>query len=207
MLNLSDTESRILRVACDVFAREGFRNADVQVIADLAGVGKGTVYRHFGNKEQLFLAASKHAVEEVAAHIWKDVIGDADPDDVLANIGTTNMLRKIAASYASYYQRKPGVVELMIQERAEFRQSVFPTHLMHRAEHRGGLERLFQRGMERGELRDFETGPVADAFADMLYGSVVNGCLDGGHQHLPERVACAVEIFINGLACSPIHEE
>src|ERR1700677_2296402 len=54
----------ILQAATDVFLREGYARASVDAIAAAAGVGKQTVYGHFGNKEQLFLAvvtAAHHA--------------------------------------------------------------------------------------------------------------------------------------------------
>ena len=48
----------ILEQAIRTFAELGFRGADVQVIADRAGVGKGTVYRYFHSKEDLFWATT-----------------------------------------------------------------------------------------------------------------------------------------------------
>ena len=47
----------ILRAATAIFSNRGFRNTDVQEIADLVGVGKGTIYRYYASKEDLFLAA------------------------------------------------------------------------------------------------------------------------------------------------------
>lgn len=47
-------EERILKAAEDVFSRRGFESATVDEIITLADVGKGTVYKYFGNKEQLF---------------------------------------------------------------------------------------------------------------------------------------------------------
>lgn len=46
----------ILQAALTVFLREGYAGASVDDIAATAGVGKQTVYGHFGDKEQLFLA-------------------------------------------------------------------------------------------------------------------------------------------------------
>jgi TetR/AcrR family transcriptional repressor of mexJK operon len=46
----------ILEAALTVFLREGYAGASVDAIAATAGVGKQTVYAHFGDKEQLFLA-------------------------------------------------------------------------------------------------------------------------------------------------------
>lgn len=43
------------------FLRNGYARASVDAIAAEAGVGKQTVYGHFGNKEDLFLAVVDHA--------------------------------------------------------------------------------------------------------------------------------------------------
>ncbi|UWE07516.1 TetR/AcrR family transcriptional regulator [Actinacidiphila bryophytorum] len=51
----------ILRAALTVFLREGFAGASVDTVAATAGVGKQTVYAHFGDKEKLFLAAAQAA--------------------------------------------------------------------------------------------------------------------------------------------------
>jgi TetR/AcrR family transcriptional regulator, mexJK operon transcriptional repressor len=47
----------ILDAAVKVFLQEGYGHAGIDKIAAAAGVAKQTVYDHFGNKEQLFLAA------------------------------------------------------------------------------------------------------------------------------------------------------
>ncbi|RBQ20078.1 TetR family transcriptional regulator [Spongiactinospora rosea] len=51
----------ILQAAIEVFLREGYSRASVDAIAAVAGVGKQTVYGHFGSKERLFLAAVEAA--------------------------------------------------------------------------------------------------------------------------------------------------
>lgn len=203
-MQLTDKQRAILDIAREVFAREGFRNTDVQVIADLAGVGKGTVYRHFGNKEQLFLATAKHCLHEAGEFIEREVVGNADPEALPEQIGTLAILRKIGVAYATYYQQHPEAVEIMIQERSEFRESVFPSHLMHRAETRESFDQFLRGAIERGELRDVDVRQATDAFADLLYGSVVNGCLEGGKAKLVARVENAVDLFLHGLATAPV---
>ncbi len=47
---------RIITAARRVFFRDGFANANINDVADGAGVGKGTVYRHFDGKAELFVA-------------------------------------------------------------------------------------------------------------------------------------------------------
>jgi AcrR family transcriptional regulator len=49
------TRQRIMRVAATEFARLGFDQANINVIAEQAGIGKGTIYLYFENKRDLFL--------------------------------------------------------------------------------------------------------------------------------------------------------
>lgn len=190
----------ILDIALKVFAKEGFRNSDVQVIADLAGVGKGTIYRYFGNKEKLFLATARHCLTQAGDFIRKEVGREEDLPALLESIGTIGILREIAIAFAKFYQRRPEAVEIMIQERSEFRESVFPSHLMYRAETREGLDLLIEEAVNRGEVRQVDAQQATNAFADLLFGSVVNGCLEGGRDTLVSRIEHAVDLFLHGLA-------
>ncbi|MBB5937767.1 TetR/AcrR family transcriptional regulator [Streptomyces zagrosensis] len=58
-----DKRHAILGAAFTVFAREGYGQACVRVIAAEAGVAKPTVYNHLGDKENLF----RHAMEAAGA--------------------------------------------------------------------------------------------------------------------------------------------
>src|SRR5579885_766102 len=50
------TRQRIIQKAAKEFARLGFEQANINVIAEQAGIGKGTIYLYFENKQELFLA-------------------------------------------------------------------------------------------------------------------------------------------------------
>ncbi|SEJ17911.1 transcriptional regulator, TetR family [Pseudomonas linyingensis] len=53
----------MLWAASDVFTAFGYDLANMQAIADSAGVTKGTLYAHFGDKEQLFHAVIDYWLE------------------------------------------------------------------------------------------------------------------------------------------------
>lgn len=195
----NEKQQSILANAMCVFAKEGFGNTDVQVIADLAGVGKGTVYRHFGNKQQLFLATAKYCLEQLGEFVQQRV-GAIDAVGQLAEeLGVSEVLRRIAAACAEFYERHPQAIEIMIQERAEFRDSVYPSHLMYRAETRSELDRMLGEAVKRGTARQVDAVQAANAFADLLYGSLVNGCLEGSKGQLVDRVTQATDILLHGL--------
>lgn len=69
----------ILLAATEVFMREGYARASVDAIAESASVGKQTVYGHFGDKQQLFLAVVGHAHNNSAL----------DPTDIITDSGNT----------------------------------------------------------------------------------------------------------------------
>jgi AcrR family transcriptional regulator len=55
---LEHTRALLLDAAEEVFAEKGFTSATLDDIAHTAGYTKGAIYKHFGAKEDLFLALS-----------------------------------------------------------------------------------------------------------------------------------------------------
>ncbi len=52
----AQSRRRILEAARDVFFRDGFMSANLDEVADRAGVAKGTLYRYFDSKADLYVA-------------------------------------------------------------------------------------------------------------------------------------------------------
>jgi AcrR family transcriptional regulator len=66
---------RVLRTAQQLFATEGL-SVSLDEIARRAGVGPGTVHRHFPAKEALYLAVAVDQVEQLAAEAKALAAGD-----------------------------------------------------------------------------------------------------------------------------------
>ena len=63
------TRRRIIHEAASEFARLGFDQANINTIAELAGIGKGTIYLYFENKRELFLAMLRYIAQAQMASI------------------------------------------------------------------------------------------------------------------------------------------
>src|SRR6059058_3651061 len=72
---------RVLRTAQQMFAAEGL-GVSLDEIARRAGVGPGTVHRHFPAKEDLYLAVAVDQVEQMAAQA-KVLAATGDPATAL----------------------------------------------------------------------------------------------------------------------------
>jgi TetR/AcrR family transcriptional repressor of mexJK operon len=77
----------ILDAASRVFTDLGYARASVDAIAAAAGVGKQTVYGHFGDKEQLFLAAIQEARSGMADTPSQTLALTGDPGADLTVLG------------------------------------------------------------------------------------------------------------------------
>ena len=52
-MSKSDKREEIVRAALELIAEHGFHGAPMAMIAERAGVGAGTIYRYFENKDVL----------------------------------------------------------------------------------------------------------------------------------------------------------
>ncbi|MFI0351700.1 TetR/AcrR family transcriptional regulator C-terminal domain-containing protein [Actinomadura sp. 9N407] len=85
-----DKRRAILEAAFAVFAREGYAQARVDVIAAEAGVAKATVYNHFGDKETLlretFSALAESALARNMAAVER-LDGRGELRETLVDVG------------------------------------------------------------------------------------------------------------------------
>jgi AcrR family transcriptional regulator len=98
---------RILAAAQDVFAESGF-DASMEQIANRAGVGVGTLYRRFPNKESLVLAIIELAGQRSEALVH-DVLAHATPAE-----GIFEFMRRcvgLAPSLRALVSRSPHLAE------------------------------------------------------------------------------------------------
>jgi AcrR family transcriptional regulator len=70
------TRARIIAVAASEFARLGFDQANINVIAERAEIGKGTIYLYFENKRDLFLAMLRQIASRQLAVIRTALAAD-----------------------------------------------------------------------------------------------------------------------------------
>ncbi|MGD9127484.1 MAG: TetR/AcrR family transcriptional regulator [Planctomycetia bacterium] len=189
----------ILDEAIRTFAELGFRGADVQVIADRVGIGKGTVYRNYGTKEELFWAA----VSEVDARLRLDineVLQKKLPETV------EDFLRTVAVSYAEFFEKHPDCLELNVLARSEFRGSIPQTQQEMYQREIDLILNWFQEGMDRGELKAMDPRSASFAFSAMMDGVTSIYCYSdamGWKRSMVEQMEIAVDLFFHGIRTSP----
>lgn len=70
---LRDTRERVLAAAVTVFARKGFKGANLDHIAAEAKLTKGAIYWHFRSKNDLFAALLEYRFEQQTAPLTQEL--------------------------------------------------------------------------------------------------------------------------------------
>jgi AcrR family transcriptional regulator len=186
--------SEILEIAAHMFAKSGYAATDVQVIANRVGVGKGTVYRYFPTKELLFLATVDWSMRRL-----REAVDDA-ADRAESPLGR---LAAGVRAYLEFFDRHPEVVELLIQERAQFRDRKQPTYFQHRDANLGPWRDLFRELIHSGILRDIPIDRITDVLSDLLYGTMFTTYFAGRKKTLASQCDDLLDIVFRGLLVRP----
>jgi len=180
----------ILDAAVETFAAKGYAQTDVQEIADRVGVGKGTVYRHFGNKEALFLAAVKHARDKLICAVDAVQNSEADP---LAQ------LRTCMTAILRFFDSHPEIVELLIEERALFRDRRPSLFFEHDEGRRCEWAERLQAMINAGTIRDLPVCEIQDTISRFVFGAMFFSYFEGNTRPLADESHAMFDVLFHGL--------
>ena len=184
---------QILAEATAVFAEHGYPNTDVQFIADPLGISKGTVYRYFPTKEELFLAAVERGVLRLEEHMDRRVEAVDDPVERIA---------VAIRSHLEFFRSDPQLVELFIQERAEFRDQRQPIYFEHGEANCDRWRDLIRDLIAAGRVRPVPVERVMNVIGDLMYGTMFKNHLTNRQIPFDEQASDIVDIVFNGILTS-----
>lgn len=164
---------RLLAAATAAFT-DGGGSVSLESIARDAGVGIGTLYRHFPNREALVEAVYRAELAEVAGAAEK----------LLKRHPPAIALRRWMDRYAGFVAAKRGMAESL--------NAIFASGAMERSQTRdsivGAVESLLRAGADDGSLR-------ADVRADDVVYSLIGIFLASGS---PEQTGRMLDLLVAG---------
>jgi AcrR family transcriptional regulator len=180
----------ILRTATELFAEHGFSDAITQALADRLQVGKGTIYRHFPSKRDLFLAAADRVMRKMHEQILASIAGVED--------GLEQVARGIKA-FLSFFSQHPEYVELLIQERAQFKDRKRPTYFEHREVNVQRWRKLYSRLIAEGRVRDIPVERITDVVGNLIYGTMFTNFFAGQAKPVEQQAQDILDIVFRGI--------
>ncbi|MET3698520.1 TetR family transcriptional regulator [Bacillus oleivorans] len=150
----TDKQQKITETAIKLFAEKGFANTSTSEIAKAAGVAEGTIFRHYGTKDNLLLSVLLPFLKESLPTMAEDVFNELLTDQV-ANF--EDFLRALAKNRIAFINENKEIFQIFVKEvlySEELKNEIFPYI----------SENIFQRIAKvvdhfkaRGELVDLPT--------------------------------------------------
>jgi AcrR family transcriptional regulator len=168
---------RVLEAAKIVFSAGG-PDASLEAVARQAGVGIGTLYRHFPTREDLFEAVYRREVEQLS-ELAEQLKDDAAP---------TEALRRWLRSTVQFVATKKGMMAaLAVVVSANSELAAYSSaHLT------AAIDALLKRAVAAGEVR-------ADVNADDLLRALVGMCYMHDQPGWQDSVVRLLDVFVDGL--------
>jgi AcrR family transcriptional regulator len=180
----------ILDGAVLLFAAHGYSETDTQLLADKLRVGKGTIYRYFRSKRELFLAAADRVMRRLRQAIDDSIEGIDEPFERIA---------VAVRAYLAFFAEHPEFVEMLIQERAQFKDRKQPTYFEHREANRGRWLDFYRSLIGAGRLRDIPVERISDVMSSVLYGTMFTNYFTNQRQSFEAQARDILDIVFNGI--------
>lgn len=169
---------RLLEAARAVFSAGG-PEASLEAVARKAGVGIGTLYRHFPTREALFEAVYRHEVKQLAGLAERLSKGRARPIEAL---------RQWMRSIVRFVATKKGMSEALALAIAKDSDLVSSSS----DQLTQAIGVLLERAIAAGEIRD-------DISAEDLLRAIVGMCYTHDRPGWQKNVLRLVDVLIDGL--------
>ncbi len=183
-------QEEILTQAARLFAERGYDKTDTTLLAETVGIGKGTVYRYFPSKRQLFLAAADRVMRMMRERIDSCMARSEDP------------LERITAGvheFLEFFGEHPQFVELLIQERALFRDRTRPTFIEHREMHVERWKAFYRDLIEQGRVRNVPVERITDVLGSLLYGTIFMNYFSGQAKSVADQANDIIDVVFRGI--------
>jgi AcrR family transcriptional regulator len=187
-------QEQILEAATELFAQRSYSETDTQVLIEQLGIGKGTLYRYFPSKRDLFLAAADRVMRKCRERVEAAMVGSTDPLDQIA---------RAVRAFLTFFAENPQFVELLIQERAQFKDRKRPTYLEHCEANVGRWRAFYQDLIAAGRVRDIPTERITNVVSDLLYGTIFTNYFAGQRKPPEEQAEDILDVVFHGILTEP----
>lgn len=153
---------KIIKAAVTVFSQKGFHEAKVDEIAQLADVGKGTVYEYFSSKTELFQEMFKAGMEFYINNV---------KIELKPGLSAGEKLIKMARLHFRFIVKYRDLARITMTEHTYFNEDFRKWAYESRTAKIELIKQIIDEGITNGEFRSVDSHAASLAFMGAL-GSV-----------------------------------
>jgi AcrR family transcriptional regulator len=189
--------TRILRAARTFFLERGFTGVSMQQIAAAAGITKATLYHHFRDKVELYIAVVVSEHEQTGKNVQQLIEGATSLEE---------QLERIAVAFFATGEADFGRLAKDLQQHVD-KDRVCALHEQMHSEAvtspEGVISGCFARAVETGEIIPIAPEIPFALFFGMLHGLKQFSEMPESHGKIGEEEAALIpKILLHGIAAS-----
>lgn len=184
------TQKDILDAVVTILLEKGRKGFTMDRVAAGAGIAKGTLYLHYGNKQELLTSVVNYCFEPLDRVI--EEIMNVDQDPVLK-------LEKCALAWMKYADKNKKIFH-------ELRNEIFNTRLQYISDKKSGywiyinmFAASLDEAVKAGKLRPMNAVKVAILFLNATHSLMLHRILFKTTETIEDDVSDLMTLFIKGL--------
>ena len=185
-----DKREKIIIASVKVFSQKGFHEAKVEEIAQLADVGKGTVYEYFSSKTELFQEMFKAGMQ-----FYTDII----EKELTPEMSSREKLSRIAKIHLSFIMKYKDLAKITMTEHPYFNEDFHRWVWENRERKLETLKQIIDDGVQSGEFRPVDSYAAALTVMGTMGASCSPVIFGKGKASHKKNVEPVLDIIFNGL--------
>ena len=102
-------------------------------------------------------------------------------------------------AFLGFFAEHPKFVELLILERALFKDRTTPTYFVHRERNRMRWHDLYREMIAEGRIRDMPVERITTVFMDLAYGTIFTNYFTGRCRSSEDQARDILDVIFHGI--------
>jgi AcrR family transcriptional regulator len=181
---------RILQAALDEFSEKGYHAATIDSIAFRAGIAKGTVYRYFKTKQDLFIALKERTLNDFEKMAREHLEGEQD---------ALKIIDAVIDLYLGFFETHSAFFKVIVQEQQDFGREFAEKFINELINILPGLKRSCWRAAREGRLKQMNYFTAFFGIMGFMNGVIQKWLSEGGESALIDEAEIVKEILFYGI--------
>jgi len=188
-LKAPQRRQQLLDVATKLFAKYGYDATTTAAIADAAGISEPILYRHFKNKQDLFIAITREMSKKTLEH-WQELIAGIDDP--------AEQLRAVAREFPSHIRQLSDAYRVLHNGlTTSHDRKVLAVLKEHYTQIENFFTQIIQTGQKKGVFRAMNAKVPVWQLINLGIGYAMIGLNLSQFDHFP--VEESIEFILKGL--------
>ncbi|WP_432702926.1 TetR/AcrR family transcriptional regulator [Lysinibacillus sphaericus] len=192
----TDKQKKIIEVAIATFAEKGYSNTSTSEIAKKAGVAEGTIFKHYGTKENLLLSIMVPFLKDFFPTMAEELIGELMKN----KCSFEDFLRALLTNRSVFLSENREIFQVFIKEmfyKEELRNELLP-NVLEVGTYR--LINVIEVFKQRGDIKDIPNESVLKMLITVIGGLFIsNFVLLNKHSISENEIEDTIFFILRGL--------